>query len=55
MADNNYTAEVKRLGIPDLVIEHGEQEQLHRECNFDEKGIEAAVVKLLESVARPIR
>lgn len=55
MADNNYVAEVKRLGIPDLVIEHGEQEELHRECNFDEKGIESAVIKLLESVARPVR
>ena len=35
MADNNYTAHVKRLGIPDKFIEHGEQKELYIECNFD--------------------
>jgi len=53
MADNNYSAEVKRLGMPDRVIEHGEQEELHRECNFDEKGIENAVLSIMETVRRP--
>jgi 1-deoxy-D-xylulose-5-phosphate synthase len=48
MADNNYSATVKRLGIPDLVVEHGEQHELHKECNFDEAGIEAAVLALME-------
>jgi 1-deoxy-D-xylulose-5-phosphate synthase len=48
MADNNYSALVKRLGIPDKVVEHGEQHELHRECNFDETGIEEAVLALLE-------
>jgi 1-deoxy-D-xylulose-5-phosphate synthase len=55
MADNNYTAEVKRLGIPDLVIEHGEQEELHHECNFDAKGIEETVLSLLEPVSRLVK
>jgi 1-deoxy-D-xylulose-5-phosphate synthase len=35
MADNNYNAQVKRLGIPDKYIEHGEQAELHIECGFD--------------------
>jgi 1-deoxy-D-xylulose-5-phosphate synthase len=35
MADHRYTAEVKRLGIPDEIIEHGEQMELHHECGFD--------------------
>jgi 1-deoxy-D-xylulose-5-phosphate synthase len=52
MADNNYTAEIKRLGIPDRVIEHGEQIELHRECGFDPEGIERTVVELLESVTK---
>jgi 1-deoxy-D-xylulose-5-phosphate synthase len=39
MADNNYYAEVKRLGIPDEIIEHGEQIDLHRDCGFDPQGI----------------
>jgi 1-deoxy-D-xylulose-5-phosphate synthase len=35
MADNNYNARVKRLGIPDKWIEHGNQLELHIECGFD--------------------
>lgn len=50
MTDNNYQAEVKRLGIPDAVIEHGEQIELHRECGFDPDGIERAVVAMIEQV-----
>lgn len=50
MADNNYAAEVKRLGIPDAIIEHGEQLELHTECGFDPEGIEKTVLKMLESV-----
>lgn len=50
MADNNYQAEVRRLGIPDDIIEHGEQIELHRECGFDPDGIARAVVALLEQV-----
>jgi 1-deoxy-D-xylulose-5-phosphate synthase len=52
MADHAYTAEVKRLGIPDRVVEHGEQIELHKECGFDPDGIEKAVLALLESVSR---
>ena len=47
MADNNYQAQIKRLGIPDAIIEHGTQEQLHAECNFDEIGIANAVRELM--------
>ncbi len=43
MADHNYSAEVKRLGIPDEIIEHGEQIDLHRDCGFDPQGIVKAV------------
>lgn len=52
MADNNYQAEVRRLGIPDSVIEHGEQPELYRECGFDAAGIERAVCEMLEVVAK---
>lgn len=50
MADNQYHAEVKRLGIPDRIVEHGEQLELHRECGFDPDGIERAVVEMLELI-----
>ncbi|WP_018621959.1 1-deoxy-D-xylulose-5-phosphate synthase [Spirosoma luteum] len=47
MSDHGYTARIKRLGIPDAVIEHGEQLELHRECGFDPPGIADAVRELL--------
>jgi 1-deoxy-D-xylulose-5-phosphate synthase len=34
MSDNNYSAQVKRLGIPDKFIEHGTPQQLQQECGF---------------------
>lgn len=39
MADHNYTAQVKRLGIPDEYIEHGEQAELWAECGYDANAI----------------
>ena len=39
MADHNYKANVKRLGIPDRIVEHGTQLELHQECGFDVTGI----------------
>jgi 1-deoxy-D-xylulose-5-phosphate synthase len=50
MVDNGYSAQVKRLGIPDEVIEHGEQIELHQECGFDPAGIAEAVRALSEVV-----
>lgn len=47
MTDHGYTARIKRLGIPDAVVEHGEQLELHRECGFDPPGIADAVRELL--------
>ncbi|QEC54093.1 1-deoxy-D-xylulose-5-phosphate synthase [Anseongella ginsenosidimutans] len=39
MADHNYQAQVVRLGIPDKVVEHGEQAELYEECHYDAAGI----------------
>ncbi len=47
MADNNYSAEVKRLGIPDKFIDHGTQNELYDECLFDEKAIAQTAKSLL--------
>lgn len=49
MIDNGYTAKVKRLGIPDRIVEHGEQIELQRECGFDPAGIANAVRELAAS------
>jgi len=48
MVDNGYAAQVRRLGIPDAIIEHGEQIELHRECGFDPEGIAQAVREMAE-------
>jgi 1-deoxy-D-xylulose-5-phosphate synthase len=43
MADNNYSASIKRLGIPDKFIEQGSPKELYHECGYDADGIEEAV------------
>ncbi len=48
MTDHGYQAQVKRLGIPDEVVEHGTQLELHRQCGFDPEGIASAVRSLAE-------
>lgn len=50
MIDNNYSAQVKRLGIPDEVVEHGEQLQLHKICGFDPEGIADTVRSMTEVI-----
>jgi 1-deoxy-D-xylulose-5-phosphate synthase len=50
MADHGYSSKVVRLGIPDQIIEHGTQLELHKECGFDPEGIASACVKLLDQV-----
>ena len=51
MLDNNFSASMTRLGIPDKFIEHGEQKELYNECHFDAEAIKNAVRQLVgESV-----
>lgn len=47
MADNDYSAKLKRLGIPDRLVEHGTQEELQHECGFDAQGIEEAALDMV--------
>lgn len=47
MAENNYTPEVKMLGIPDRLVEHGKPEELHRECGYDATAIAEAVKQMV--------
>ncbi len=47
MADHGYSAQVKRLGIPDRWVEHGSQKELYAECGFDEVAVIAAVKEML--------
>jgi 1-deoxy-D-xylulose-5-phosphate synthase len=52
MADNGYQAQVKRLGIPDEFIEHGEQKELYEECGFSPEEIAAATAELLSTKSK---
>jgi 1-deoxy-D-xylulose-5-phosphate synthase len=35
MGDHGYATKVKRMGMPDQFIEHGEQKELYTECGFN--------------------
>ena len=48
MSKNNYSAEVKMLGIPDRIVEHGTLKELYRECEYDAKAIADTVRVLLK-------
>jgi len=47
MAEHHYYAEVIRLGMPDKIIEHGEQHELYAECGFDSKNIIKTALSLI--------
>ncbi len=46
--EHNYSAKVKRLGIPDSFIEHGTQAQLYKQCAYDAEAIINAVKEMLK-------
>lgn len=46
MSDNNYYPHVKRIGIPDLFIEHGSVQELHSLCEIDAPAICKAIIQM---------
>jgi len=48
MNQHKYVAEVKLLGIPDRIVEHGTPKELHRECGYDAEGIATSVRELMK-------
>ena len=48
MAEHGYKNEIKILGIPDQIIEHGSPKELHRECGYDAQAIADAVRKMMK-------
>jgi len=55
MVENNYHAEVRMLGIPDRLVEHGTLKQLHRECGYDAIGIAEAVRDMMKHAVQVSR
>jgi 1-deoxy-D-xylulose-5-phosphate synthase len=52
MAAHHYTAEVRMLGIPDRLVEHGTLKELHRECAYDAQGIADTVRQMMKEKVR---
>jgi 1-deoxy-D-xylulose-5-phosphate synthase len=50
MAAHQYTAQLRMLGMPDRIVEHGEQAELYAECGFDARSIETAVREMTAEI-----
>ena len=50
MAENNYSAKFRMLGIPDRIVEHGTLKDLHKECGFDAKGIAETAREMMKDL-----
>ena len=48
MNEHNYKAEIKILGIPDRLVEHGTPKELHHECGYDAPAIKEAVLEMMK-------
>jgi 1-deoxy-D-xylulose-5-phosphate synthase len=46
--EHNYKAEIKILGIPDRLVEHGTPKELHHECGYDAPAIKEAVLEMMK-------
>lgn len=49
MAQHNYKNDLKILGIPDRIVEHGTLKELHRECGYDAEAIREAIVEFAKA------
>jgi 1-deoxy-D-xylulose-5-phosphate synthase len=47
MAEHNYNAQVKIMGIPDRLVEHGTPKQLYEEIGIDANGIAEVVREMM--------
>ena len=54
MAEHNYKNDLKILGIPDRIIEHGTLKELHRECAYDAMAIVDAVREMMKNTLKQI-
>ncbi len=49
MTAHQYKADVKILGIPDRIVEHGTQKELHKECKYDAAAIAQAAREMMKN------
>jgi len=48
MARHGYKNDIKILGIPDRLVEHGTPKELHRECGYDAQAIADTVREMMK-------
>lgn len=48
MAAHGYQAQVRIMGIPDRIVEHGSQKELYRECDYDAQAIAETARELMK-------
>jgi 1-deoxy-D-xylulose-5-phosphate synthase len=57
MVQHGYKNELKILGIPDRIVEHGTLRELHQECGYDAPAIQKAVLEMMNrkiSISSPV-
>lgn len=52
ISEYNYQVQVSRIGIPDVIVEHGEPYQLYKECGMDAESIAERVRQMSAVVLR---
>ena len=52
MALHRYKNDIKILGIPDLLIEHGTPKELYKECGYDAQAVADAVREMMKQQVR---
>jgi len=45
---HSYKNDIRILGIPDSIVEHGSPKELHNECGYDAQAIKNAVLEMLK-------
>lgn len=56
MTAHGYQAQVKIMGIPDRIVEHGTPKQLYNECHYDAAAIQETVLAMMSvrQVTNPV-
>jgi len=49
MAENGYKADIRMLGIPDRIVEHGKPAELQRECGYDTEAIQLTAREMMRA------
>jgi 1-deoxy-D-xylulose-5-phosphate synthase len=55
MVDHQYSSKIIRLGIPDQIIEHGEQKELYEQCGIDSKSILTKILAQYPAKAKVLK